>query len=86
MGGLTLEPQGRSFGMFTALLKCFLLFVESLLSLKKSKLLQLLNSEEEGISDFPGGLNASTCSHEGEKDTVSFFKCVCFNHYMFVET
>jgi len=41
---------------------------ESLLSLKKSKLLQLLSNEEEGIRGFPESLNGSSCSNDGEND------------------
>ena len=45
--------------------------IESLLSLKKSRLLQLLDNEEEIISDFPGSMNESTCSNEQENESVS---------------
>ena len=50
----------------------FLYFIGSLLSLKKSKLLQLLSNEEEGISGFPESLNGSSCSNDGENDPVRF--------------
>lgn len=42
---------------------------ESLLSLKKSKLLQLLDSAEEEVSNIPERLNESACSSEVGNDT-----------------
>ena len=47
--------------------------IESLLSLKKSKLLQLLDSAEEEVSNIPEHLNESACSSEVGNDTVSVY-------------
>ncbi|XP_078366320.1 zinc finger CCCH-type with G patch domain-containing protein-like [Oculina patagonica] len=45
---------------------------ESLLSLKKSRLLQLLDNEEQGLcTGSPGNVNDNTDSNDGEKDTES---------------
>lgn len=45
--------------------------IESLLSLKKSKLLQLLDNAEEDVSNIPESWNESACSSEVGNDTVS---------------
>ena len=56
---------GTSFGLKWQEYDLFF-FLESLLSLKKSRLLQLLDNQEEGLStDPPGNLNNE------EKDAVS---------------
>lgn len=52
-------------------LSYFLLFIESLLSLKKSKLLQLLDNEEGTIINFPAEVNETTPLYEQENETVS---------------
>ena len=52
--------------------------IESLLSLKKSKLLQLLDSAEEEVSNIPEHLNESACSSKVGNDTVSVYVLVQF--------
>lgn len=56
-----------------------LIFLESLLSLKKSRLLQLLDNEELGLStDFLSNLDDSTSSNaDRENDTVSYV-CIIY--------
>ena len=51
--------------------------IESLLSLKKSKLLQLLDNAEEEVSNIPENLNESACSSEVGNDTVSVVEVFC---------
>lgn len=56
---------------------CLHALIESLLSLKKSKLLQLLDNAEEEVRNIPENLNESACSSEVGNDTVSAFEVFC---------
>lgn len=56
---------------------CLHALIESLLSLKKSKLLQLLDNAEEEVNSIPENLNESACSSDVGNDTVSVVEIFC---------
>ena len=57
----------------------FFSFIESLLSLKKSRLLQLLDNEETGlIANLPETFNNTPSLKDTESDAVSIIKQNCF--------